>query len=96
MEDYQSEIYNKIVEQIINQDLNKIESRNALASMLEKYSVKLVEIDPARYDLKQNIKRYITDKDRQGLSPKTLESYRMHLRIFSKFTNKKIQNIKCK
>ena len=93
MEDYQSEIYNKIVEQIINQDLNKIESRNALASMLEKYSVKLVEIDPARYDLKQNIKRYITDKDRQGLSPKTLESYRMHLRIFSKFTNKKIQNI---
>jgi len=93
MEDYTYEMYTEIVENIISQDLNKIEARNTLANLLERYSVKIVEHDPSRYDLKQNIERYITDKDRQGLSSQTLKTYQMHLTIFSKFMSKKLQQI---
>ena len=39
MEDYTYEIYNEIVQNVINQETNKIEAKNALANILEKYAV---------------------------------------------------------
>lgn len=93
MIDYTYEFYNEIVQNVIGQNLNKIEAKNVLANLLEKYDVKPVENDPLRYDLKYNINQYIIDKERQGLSKITLQTYRLHLNIFSKFTDKKIQQI---
>lgn len=93
MEDYTYEIYNEIVQNVINQETNKIEAKHALANILEKYAVKPVESDPMRYELKHNINKYLIDKEREGLSKTTLSSYALHLKIFSSFTDKKIQNI---
>lgn len=93
MEDFTYEIYNEIVQNVINKGTNKIESKNTLANILEKYTIKPIENDPERYSLKYNISRYLLDKERQSLSKSTLQTYKLHLNIFSEFTNKKIQNI---
>lgn len=93
MEDQSFVVYTEIIDNIINQNLNKIEAKNTLANILENYSIKQVENDPLRYDLSHNVKLYLEDKERQGLSEQTLYTYKIHLKLLTKFIDKKIQQI---
>jgi integrase/recombinase XerD len=91
MIDLTGELYNKIVQQIINQKLNSIEAKCQLAEILEGYNIIHQENNPDKYDLKINIDKYIRDKSIQNLSPKTLKNYKNELTIFANYINKKIQ-----
>lgn len=86
------ELYQKIVNAVIEPGTNKMEAKNQLASILDEYRVMKQSSDPEYYDLQENIKRFLQDKKRQGLSPITIDNYRLHLRIFTNRTEGKPVN----
>lgn len=86
------ELYKTIADKIIEPGLNKMEAKNQLASILDEYRVTRQNIDPMYYDLRQNIKLFLKDKKRQGLSPITIDNYKLHLKIFTNRTEYKPVN----
>lgn len=86
-------LYSQIVNEVITKNLNCFDARNALADILENYHVGKIENDPERYDLRRNIERFLLDKERQGLSPLTISSYRWQLTMFGDYMDKRIQDI---
>ncbi len=77
------ELYKKIADGILEPNLNKMEAKNQLASILDEYRVTKQNSDPDYYDLRTNIKKFLKDKKRQGLSPITIDNYQLHLKIFT-------------
>jgi len=86
------ELYAKIVDGVIEKGMNKMEAKNQLASILDEYRVIRQNSDPEYYDLRKNIKLFLKDKKRQGLSPITIDNYRLHLKIFTDRTEEKPVN----
>jgi integrase/recombinase XerD len=88
------ELYKMIADKIIEPGLNKMEAKNQLASILDEYRITRQNSDPIYYDLRHNIKLFLKDKNRQGLSPITIDNYQLHLKIFtSRIENKPINEI---
>lgn len=88
------ELYRKIVDAVISPALNKMEAKNQLASILDEYKVMKQNSDPMYYDLRKNIDLFLKDKKRQGLSPITIDNYKIHLRIFAnRIENKPVNEI---
>src|SRR5690554_3896316 len=87
------EVYEKIVGEVISPQLNSLEAKNKLSKILEQYEVHKLVNDPKKYDLKHNIKEFLKDKERQGVSPLTIDGYGRQLGIFADTITKKVQDI---
>lgn len=87
------ELYKRITNDIITAEINKLEAKYALANILEEYDVRRIVNNPRKYDLRYNVKVFLKDKERQGASKLTIESYGMQLNIFANMVNKKVQDI---
>lgn len=68
-------------------------TKGKLSTVVSKYHVQKVELDEPHPDLKEKIILYLSSKKLEGLSPISLESYRLHLNIFADNVKKKTQDI---
>ena len=85
------ELYRRVVDEVLG--LNEFEAKDKLCEILKGYSVEKLELDPNRYDITANIKKFIAEKDRQGMSHHTISNYQRHLGIFEQRMDKKLQEI---
>lgn len=72
-------------------DLNEV--RTHLSSVIAKYEIRRIESDEAHPDLQEKIELFLSGKQLEGLSKITLNSYKLHLRIFSDAIKKRVQDI---
>lgn len=64
-----------------------------LSTVVTKYYVQTVEPDETHPDLHEKINLYLSAKKLDGLSPTTIENYKLELRLFSDKVKKKTQDI---
>lgn len=85
--DYEYELYNRIVDEIINNGLNVVESKHKLSNIITQYSINKIETDCKKCDVSYNIEKYLKDKTIQQLSKSSLSNYKIQLNIFKKYIN---------
>ena len=68
-------------------------TKTKLSTIVSKYYVQIVEPDKTHPDLHEKITLYLAAKSLDGLSKKTIENYRLELKIFSEKVKKKTQDI---
>lgn len=73
--------------------INLEETKRKLSKIVTKYHVTKVEIDEVHPDLTEKTKMFIASKKLEGLSPVTLDSYVLELRIFSEHVKKRVSEI---
>jgi integrase/recombinase XerD len=71
----------------------KEELRQALSAILAQYDIKPAILPDGHPDLQQKIKMFLSGKRLEGLSPLTLESYALELRILSEHIHKATKEI---
>ena len=72
---------------------DKLELQQALSVILTQYDIKPALIASGHPDLQQKIKLFMSGKRLEGLSPLTLASYSIELRIFAKHVQKATDEI---
>lgn len=72
-------------------DLSKI--RIAFSKVISKYTVQKIEENITSSDLEEKISLYLATKKLDGLSPVTIKTYRIELRVFSQHISKKVSDI---
>jgi len=90
-------IYNELLQQEILDNFPQLNTElqlNILNNILTKYNISLISLYTNEYiDLQEKIKLFITGKKLEGLSPLTLEGYKLELSIFAKHIQKKVEDI---
>ncbi|MGM0804671.1 MAG: site-specific tyrosine recombinase/integron integrase [Bacillota bacterium] len=69
------------------------EVKNKLSTVLTKYHVTRVEQDEVHPDLQEKIELFLSTKKLEGLSPITLGSYKLELRIFADKVKKRTPDV---
>ena len=84
-----------LLEQIITvvNIFEKEELHQALSAILAQYDIKPAVLPDGHPDLQQKIKLFLSGKRLEGLSPLTLESYALELRILSEHIHKATREI---
>lgn len=73
--------------------INVEQTKNKLSGIFAKYHVTKVEQNEIHPDLKEKIVLFLSSKKLEGLSPITLDSYNIELRVFSEHVKKRTQDI---
>lgn len=73
--------------------INVEQTRNKLSAIIANYHINRVESDEVHPDLQEKAKLFLASKKLEGLSPITLESYELELRIFSEKVKKRTEDI---
>lgn len=73
--------------------INVEQTKNKLSGMFAKYHVTKVEENEVHPDLTEKAVLFLSSKKLEGLSPITLESYKIELRVFSEHVKKRAQDI---
>jgi len=73
--------------------LNVNGTRNQLSSIMTQYHVTKVEQDTVHPDLQQKIELFLASKKLEGLSPITLDGYKLELNIFAEKVKKRTNEI---
>src|SRR5690606_16929613 len=86
-----SEIVSAVFELVpkVNVELRK----SKLSEVISRYHITRVQQDEVHPDLKEKIEMFISAKRLEGLSPLTLDNYRLHLSIFAERVKKKVSDI---
>lgn len=74
-------------------NMDKLELQQTLSSILSHYDIKPALIPNGHPDLQQKIKLFLSGKRLEGLSPLTLDSYAIELRIFAEHVQKATDEI---
>lgn len=86
-----SEIVTIIYEIVPNINVEYI--KNKLSFVLSKYHIQKINNDEVHPDLHEKIELFLSSKKLEGLSPITLESYRLDLKIFAEKVRKRTNEI---
>ncbi|MFP3470749.1 phage integrase N-terminal SAM-like domain-containing protein, partial [Micrococcus sp. SIMBA_144] len=73
--------------------INVEETKSKLSSIVTKYHITRVENDEIHPDLTENIELFLSSKKLEGLSPDTLGSYKLELKIFAGKIKKRTSSI---
>lgn len=73
--------------------INVEDTKNKLSAVITNYHVTKVENDEVHPDLHEKIDWFLSSKKLEGLSPITIEGYRLELRLFTEKVKKKTVNI---
>lgn len=73
--------------------INVETTKSSLSSIISKYHIQAVEEDEIHPDLQDKIKIFLASKKLEGLSPLTIDSYKLELNIFAERVKKKSQDI---
>lgn len=73
--------------------IDQIQLRVKLAGILSLYDVRAAQLPGAHPDIKEKVRLFLSAKKLEGLSPLTLESYQLELRIFSERVKKRVSDI---
>lgn len=91
MESLLNELVCKVSE--INSDINLIELKTHFSSILYKYDIKYKVENIENNDLTYYIEMFLSIKKLEGLSPITLDGYKLELNIFNKHIHKSLSAI---
>lgn len=79
------------ISELVPVDVEKLKSM--LSTILLKYHVKKVESGEVHSDLTDNLNLFLASKKLEGLSPTTLDGYRLELQIFTDKVKKHAKDI---
>jgi len=91
MEPLLSQLTNEVARMFPDSDL--LQARSRIASILAGYDIRPARITFANPDLSEKVKSYLSAKKLEGLSPSTLEGYRLELSVFGKYIQKPVSEI---
>lgn len=74
-------------------DTDLLQARIKLASLLAAYDIKPARMPIGNPDIAEKAKLFVAAKKLEGLSPLTLEGYKIELRIFSQYVRKPIDKV---
>ena len=86
-----SEIVSMLFDWLPTIDVEQV--RNKLSSIISKYHVQKVENHEVHPDLHEKINLFLASKKLEGLSPITLDSYKLDLKIFAEHVKKRTSEI---
>lgn len=89
MDKFNIKLFNTICQEIIDKELSKKEAVQKLSDILNNYSIEEINKEPAKFDLRANIEKFLDEKERQGLRKNTIDSYKLQLNLFIDFIGEK-------
>jgi Site-specific recombinase XerD len=64
-----------------------------LSEIISQYDIKRIESEEPHPDLQEKIELFLSGKKLEGLSPLSLDGYRLQLRVFSEHVKKRVEDI---
>lgn len=74
-------------------EVNLLQIRSRIAAVLAMYEVRFAQLPGANPDIQEKARLFLSAKKLEGLSPISLESYRLELQVFSEHVNKKAVDV---
>lgn len=71
------------------------EAKNKISAIVTKYNIQRIDEEEVHPDLHDKVNLFISSKKLEGLSPLTLDGYRLELGLFCKLSKKTDQRYYC-